>query len=53
MNYNDLTINQKISLKGEMINNPLLHNYKVAMKFYGFRKAIQYFLDGDINKLIG
>jgi hypothetical protein len=49
MTYKDLTIHQKIGLKGEIQNNPSLHQFKIAWLFFGFRKTIDYFLTNDIN----
>lgn len=49
--YSDLSLDQKISLKGEFQTNPALVNYKAVMLLFGFISAVDYFLDDDIDKL--
>ena len=51
MKYDDLTIHQKISLKGEFETNPKLENYWAVMLLWGFKKAIEYFLNDDLSIL--
>jgi hypothetical protein len=51
MTYKDLTLHQKISLKGYFETNPGLANYRAAMFFFGFVQAINFFLSEDINCL--
>ena len=51
MKYNELTVDQKISLKGEFEKNPKCENYKVIMIMWNFVIAIEYFLNDDISIL--
>ena len=51
MKYKDLTIDQRISLKGEFQTNPILVNYKAIMLFWNFIIAVDYFLSDDITPL--
>jgi hypothetical protein len=51
MKYRDLSLDQKISLKGEFKTNPICVNYNAAMILWGFVKAIEYFLNDDISIL--
>lgn len=43
--WQDLTIHQRISLKGFFQTEPALVNCKAIMKLWGWREAIDYFLD--------
>lgn len=47
MKYEDLTIHQRISLKGFFFTEPGLANCKMIMIFWGFREAVNYFLDPE------
>lgn len=49
MTYKDLTIHQKIGLKGHFMDDPAYVNYKALMLLWNFRVAIEYFLTDDIN----
>lgn len=49
--YGDLTLHQRISLKGEIQTNPLLVQYKAIMWMYGFVIAVEYFLNHDLSVL--
>lgn len=51
MKYTDLTLDQRISLKGEFQTNPGCECYKAVMLFWGFVKAIEYFLNDDVSVL--
>ena len=51
MNYKDLTLDQKISLKGEFETNPVCYQYKTIMLLWNFVKAVDYFLTDDISLL--
>lgn len=51
MLYKDLTLDQKISLNGFFFTDETLYSYKIAMEFFGFKNAIDYFLTGNINVL--
>ncbi len=51
MKYTDLTIDQRIGLKGEFATNPECVNYKAVMALWGFVIAIEYFLNDDISIL--
>jgi hypothetical protein len=48
MRYTDLTIHQRISLKGLFQTDKDLSHYYAAMLLFGFRKAVEYFLNEDI-----
>ncbi len=51
MKYSDLTLNQRISLKGEFHTNPDCINYKAVMILWDFVKAVEYFLNDDVSIL--
>jgi len=51
MEYIDLTLDQRISLKGEFKTNPKCINYKAVMVFWNFKIAVEYFLNDDITIL--
>ena len=51
MYYSNLTLDQKIGLKGEFQTNPECVNYKMVMILWGFVTAIEYFLNDDISIL--
>jgi hypothetical protein len=51
MKYTDLTLHQRISLKGYIETNPELRSYALVMVLWGFVKAIEYFLNDDLNSL--
>jgi len=49
--YTDLTLNQRISLKGEIATNPKLGEYRVVSVMWGWVEAIEFFLTHDITIL--
>ena len=49
--YTDLTLNQRISLKGEIAINPKLGEYRVISVMWGWIEAIEFFLTDDITIL--
>lgn len=49
MTYENLTLNQKISLKGEFQTNPKLNNYRAIMLLCDFVTAVNFFLKEDIS----
>ena len=51
MRYIDLTLDQRIGLKGEFQVNPECECYKAVMLLWGFVVAIEYFLNDDISVL--
>lgn len=51
MKYKDLTLDQRISLKGCFYTEKGLERYSVVMKLWGFVKAIEYFLNDDLSIL--
>lgn len=51
MKYNELTIHQKITLKGLFITDKELENYYLVWIVWGFVKAIKYFLNDDLKAL--
>ncbi|MBN4061701.1 hypothetical protein JYU20_00705 [Bacteroidales bacterium AH-315-I05] len=51
MEYNELTVHQKIGLKGYFREDPDFVNYRVVWILWNFKIAIEYFLLDDINIL--
>ena len=51
MKYIDLTIDQRISLKGEFHTNPACQQYHMVMILWGFVAAVEYFLNDNISAL--
>lgn len=51
MNYNDLTLDQRISLKGYFETEQSLQNCRAIMLLFDFKTAINYFLSEDVNML--
>lgn len=51
MRYTDLTLNQRISLKGEFETNPECACYRAIMALWDFVIAIEFFLNDDISIL--
>ncbi len=51
MKYTDLTLDQRISLKGEFQVNPKCINYRMVMLLWGFIEAVEYFLNDDLSIL--
>jgi len=51
MKYTDLTIHQRISLKGLFQTNEELKNYLLVWIVWGFVKAVEYFLNDDLEEL--
>ena len=47
LKYRDLTLDQKIGLKGEFQTNPECGMYKVVMALWNFVAAIEFFLSDD------
>jgi len=47
MIYKDLTLDQRISLKGEFKTNPKLYQYYAIMILWNFVTAVEYFLSDD------
>lgn len=45
MKYEDLTLHQRISLKGYFFTDASLVNCKAIMLIWDFRQAVNYFLD--------
>lgn len=51
MKYEDLTLNQRIGLKGEFMANPDCQNYRLIWIFWDFKKAVEFFLNDDFSQL--
>lgn len=51
MKYEDLTLMQKIGLKGFIDTLPELAPIKAVWILWGFKKAVEYFWDHDIHSL--
>jgi len=51
MKYKDLTLNQRISLKGIFETDALCYQYKAIMALWNFVIAIEYFLNEDTSIL--
>jgi len=51
MKYSELTLDQRISLKGEFEINPELGCYKAVMILWGFIEAVEFFLNDDLSVL--
>lgn len=51
MKYTDLTLDQRISLKGVFETNPVCENYRAIMILWNFIVAVEYFLNDDISVL--
>lgn len=51
MTYKDLTLHQRISLKGLFFTESCLRPFIAVMRLWGFVKAIDYFLTDDITLL--
>lgn len=51
MKYEDLTLNQRIALKGFIETKPELQSYKLVWILWNFKMAVEYFLNDDINAL--
>ena len=49
MKYKDLTLNQRISLKGYFQTEKGLERYNVVMVIWGFVTAVEYFLNDDLS----
>ncbi len=47
MTYADLTVHQKIGLKGAFTNDPTWSSYGAIMLLWNFKVAIEYFLKDD------
>lgn len=52
MDYFDLTLDQRISLKGEFETNVECHCYRAIMVIWNFVKAVNYFLSDDVKPLL-
>jgi len=51
MKYSELTLDQRITLKGFFQTDKELSCYWAIMIFWDFVKAVEYFLNNDINIL--
>ena len=51
MKYTDLTLDQRITLKGLFETDPDCVNYKAVMAFWGFIEAVEFFLNNDLSRL--
>lgn len=51
MKYTDLTIHQRISLKGFFQTDKNLVNYRAVMLLWNFKTAVEYFLNDELNPL--
>ena len=51
MSYQDLTLHQRISLKGYFQTEDYLDHYRISMLFFGFVDTVNWFLTGDINHI--
>jgi len=51
VDYTELSIHQKISLKGLFKTDPELSQYSAIMLLWNFKTAINFFLKNDINIL--
>ncbi len=51
MKYEQLTLMQRIGLKGEIKTNSALQSIKLIWIFWNFKKAVEFFLNEDINEL--
>ena len=51
MKYEDLNIHQKIGLKGFFISDPKMKQYRLIWVVFNFKKAINYFLTGNVEEL--
>ncbi len=51
MKYTDLTVNQRISLKGYFINMENMARYRMVWIIWGYVKAVEYFLNDDLDEL--
>lgn len=52
MTYRDLTLDQRISLKGYFQSEKELHYYRLVSLFWNFVVAVEFFLNDDINPLL-
>lgn len=51
MKYTDITLDQRISLKGVFQTDKRFVNYGMIMLSMGWRTAIEYFFNDDISEL--
>lgn len=51
MRYKDLTLHQRISLKGYFRTEKGLEQYNAVMALWGFVKAVEYFCNDDLSAL--
>lgn len=51
MKYSDLTIHQRVSLKGMFMTDESLGNYRMVMIMWNFKLAVEFFLNDDISIL--
>lgn len=49
MTYDELSIHQKIGLKGVFMNDQDLEIYRMVMVVWNFKVAIEFFLTGDYS----
>lgn len=50
--YSDLTLNQKIALKGYIRTEPCLHIYNTIWLLWGFKEAVNAFLSPSTNRVV-
>lgn len=51
MKYTDLSLNERIALKGFISRDPDLAPYKLIWILWDFKTAVEYFLNEDLNAL--
>jgi hypothetical protein len=51
MTYEQLTIHQRIGLKGLIQTEERLSPLRLVWMLWGFKKAVEYFFNEDINEL--
>jgi hypothetical protein len=51
MTYEQLTIHQRIGLKGFIQTEESLSSLRLVWMLWGFKKAVEYFLNEDLNEL--
>jgi hypothetical protein len=52
MKYRDLTLDQRISLKGEFQTNSQLAAMRGVMRLWGFVKAVDFFLSDNDTSIL-
>jgi hypothetical protein len=51
MTYEQLTIHQRIGLKGFIQTKERLSALRLVWMLWGFKKTVEYFLNEDLNQL--